>query len=772
MRFIEQFSADRTVGRWLFSSDSCKHCNDAGCLNACPVQAIVRTDMGNVIVKQEVCIGCKYCIPSCPYGVISFSERTGTVHKCTLCNDRIHNGLGTACAKACPTGSITFGEVPDLKKKADARLVQLKGLGFEKANIYGYNEAGGLNVFYLFMDKPEVYGQPEKSGGTAGTSPRQLGPDGRHGHRGRRGGHRGVPRTWREGEGKGDQREIPVICMCHDTMRTSFKILIVILFFLWILPGTLGRDPWKADEPYSFGMVNNILRTEDWVVPAIAGVPFLEKPPLYYLTASFSSRVLSPFFEPPVAARLINLFWMSAALVALGLAARELAGERAAWTAPLYLMGCSLLQIPAHKLITDVALLAGFSLGFYGLAVSRRVPEWGGFWLGTGMGIGFLSKGLLAPGVFFLTVVVLPVLFSSWRTREYGRALAVAAVASVPWLVVWPALLYLRSPQYFIEWFWYQNLGRFLGFARIGKPDSHWYWVLNLPWLAWPVLPVAAWTLWKNRTNWRSRMLWQLPFTFFLILLAVLSVSASNRELYGLPLLLPLVLIASVESAAHSGHLAAFVRRVGIVLFGMLGTLLWFGWLLSIFGSQWVARYLPADTIHYQPVVPALFAGALLCTVAWLLSLPLIVRESAPCLASWSTGTVLVWGLVMTLGLPWLEAEASFRETFMTIPAAIPPDSRCVASYGMGESERAMAEYYSGIRTVPVEKLSWVPCDLLLIGRGNVIIEPASPEHWTTVWNSTRPKDHPKEYYTLYRHHSDRRNLAERISPAETFHLD
>jgi formate dehydrogenase iron-sulfur subunit len=126
------------------------------------VQAIVRTDMGNVFVKQEVCIGCKYCIPSCPYGVISFSERTGTVHKCTLCNDRIHNGLGTACAKACPTGSITFGEVPDLKKKADARLAQLKGLGHDKANIYGYNEAGGLNVFYLFMDKPEVYGQPEK----------------------------------------------------------------------------------------------------------------------------------------------------------------------------------------------------------------------------------------------------------------------------------------------------------------------------------------------------------------------------------------------------------------------------------------------------------------------------------------------------------------------------------------------------------------------------------------------------------------------------------
>ncbi len=160
VRFVEQLNENRSEARWLFMSDSCKHCQDAGCLNACPTNAIIRTDMGNVFVQQDTCIGCKYCIPACPFGVISFSETTGTVHKCTLCNDRIHNGLGTACAKACPTGSILFGDVPDLKAKADARLAQLKALGQTKAAIYGYQEAGGLNVFYLLMDAPSVYGQP------------------------------------------------------------------------------------------------------------------------------------------------------------------------------------------------------------------------------------------------------------------------------------------------------------------------------------------------------------------------------------------------------------------------------------------------------------------------------------------------------------------------------------------------------------------------------------------------------------------------------------
>src|SRR5574341_1761279 len=152
VRFIAQISEDRSKKSWYFSSDSCKHCNDAGCLNACPTGAIIRTDLGNVSVRQDVCIGCKYCVPSCPFGVISLSEKTGTVHKCTLCDDRIHRGLGTACAKACPTDSIRFGEVPELKRTAEARLAQLKALGYNRANIYGATEAGGLNVFYLFLD--------------------------------------------------------------------------------------------------------------------------------------------------------------------------------------------------------------------------------------------------------------------------------------------------------------------------------------------------------------------------------------------------------------------------------------------------------------------------------------------------------------------------------------------------------------------------------------------------------------------------------------------
>ncbi|MDA8100580.1 MAG: hypothetical protein M0042_13265 [Nitrospiraceae bacterium] len=554
-------------------------------------------------------------------------------------------------------------------------------------------------------------------------------------------------------------------------MKIPFKLLVVLLFLAWMLPGTLGRDPWKADEPYSFGMVNSILRTGDMVVPAVAGEPFLEKPPLYYITASFSARFLSPLFDRPVAARMINLFWMALALVAVGLTAREVAGDRAAWTAPLYLMGCVALQIPAHKLITDVALFAGFALGFYGLAVARRSPSWGGLWLGTGAGIGFLTKGLLAPGILGLTAAVLPLQFPGWRSREYGRAVAVALAASLPWFVLWPALLYLRSPDQFIEWFWYQNFGRFLGFARAGKKDSHWFFLLNLPWLAWPVLPLAGWSLWKSRKNRESGALWQLPLSAFAIMLAVLSLSSSSREIYALPLLLPLAILASADPAPFSDR-ARRVTRWGIAaFFGMLGAAIWIAWFLEISGNPVISSRLPEHAVHYAPAATSLIAGALLCTAAGLLALRRSVLPSAPLLASWTSGTVLAWGLVMTLGLPWLEAESSYRDTFSSLQQALPKGSRCVASYGMGESERAMAEYYAGVRTRPLEVSSGVDCDLLIIGCGKERVDPVRSEDWQLLWQNNRPAKHPKEHFSLYRHRSSGAAPQALLTPG-LFHID
>ena len=150
------------LDRWVFMSDVCKHCTNAGCLDACPTGALIRTEFETVIVQADICNGCGYCIPSCPFGVIDRDPYDGRAAKCTLCYDRLEDGLEPACAKACPTDSIQFGTISELKARAQKRVEQLHDRGEQRAYLYGADEKmlGGLNSFYLLVDKPEVYGLP------------------------------------------------------------------------------------------------------------------------------------------------------------------------------------------------------------------------------------------------------------------------------------------------------------------------------------------------------------------------------------------------------------------------------------------------------------------------------------------------------------------------------------------------------------------------------------------------------------------------------------
>jgi formate dehydrogenase iron-sulfur subunit len=149
--------------RWLMSSDVCKHCTHAACLDVCPTGSLVRTEFGTVIVQEDICNGCGYCIPACPYGVIDQREEDGRAFKCTLCYDRLSVGQEPACAKACPTDSIQFGVLDELRERAEQRVQRLHDNGVTDARLYGHDPddgVGGDGAFFLLLDAPEVYGLP------------------------------------------------------------------------------------------------------------------------------------------------------------------------------------------------------------------------------------------------------------------------------------------------------------------------------------------------------------------------------------------------------------------------------------------------------------------------------------------------------------------------------------------------------------------------------------------------------------------------------------
>jgi formate dehydrogenase iron-sulfur subunit len=173
--FIEQIQRpgegaadDAAVGgadgsRWLMSSNVCKHCTESACLDVCPTGALMRTEFGTVVVQSDICNGCGYCVSACPFGVIERREGDGRAWKCTLCYDRIGDGLEPACAKACPTESIQFGPVDELRERAALRVEELRLAGESSAQLYLEDPAdgiGGAGAFFLLLDEPEVYGLP------------------------------------------------------------------------------------------------------------------------------------------------------------------------------------------------------------------------------------------------------------------------------------------------------------------------------------------------------------------------------------------------------------------------------------------------------------------------------------------------------------------------------------------------------------------------------------------------------------------------------------
>jgi formate dehydrogenase iron-sulfur subunit len=161
--------------RWLMASDVCKHCTEAACLDVCPTGALMRTEFGTVVVQDDVCNGCGYCVTACPFGVIARRETDGGAHKCTLCYDRIGDGMTPACAQACPTESIQFGPLDELRDRAEVRVAALQESGKAGARLYGADPAdgvGGMGAFFLLLDEPEVYGLPPDPVATTRDLPR------------------------------------------------------------------------------------------------------------------------------------------------------------------------------------------------------------------------------------------------------------------------------------------------------------------------------------------------------------------------------------------------------------------------------------------------------------------------------------------------------------------------------------------------------------------------------------------------------------------------
>jgi 4-amino-4-deoxy-L-arabinose transferase-like glycosyltransferase len=516
--------------------------------------------------------------------------------------------------------------------------------------------------------------------------------------------------------------------------------LLLLLCLLWLGFGLIGHGPWKPDELQTISVIKHFHEGGSWAAPAMAGEPFLKKPPLYYLSAAAFAKVFSPLLATHDAARLATGLWMALTLLMVGMTGRELWGVGSGRQATLIFLSSIGLVFSAHTLNPDVAGLAGYAMVFYALALAPRKPVRAGLLLGTGAGIGFLAKGLLPAEIAITIALLLPTLFCHWRRSSYFLMLAVAVIAALPWVLPW-LLTLKQSPELFQMW------------LAVEKPGSNnfLYFVKTLSWYAWPALPLAAWAVWRIRPDQAPI---QIALLFLLVLLVMLGINADSRDIHAMPLLLPLALLATPAVDRLTRGAAAALDWFGVMLFGALGFLVWVGWFAMMVGMP--ARL--AQRMHKLSMayVPEFSWWALVLAVGLTVMWAAVVfktnkRTNRAAVTDWAVGMTMVWGLVMTLWLPWLDAAKSYQATFESLRKAIPTGYACVTGLNVGESQRAALDYYAGLHIQRFEIVQTMGCDFYLIQdqRGVDKVDPGS--NWRLVWEGKRPSDR-RESFRLFQH--------------------
>lgn len=543
-------------------------------------------------------------------------------------------------------------------------------------------------------------------------------------------------------------------------MRNS--LLLGSLVLVWVVAGLFPHEPWKADEAYSFGIVYHMIQTGDWVVPAVAGEPFMEKPPLFYITAAGFARLFSPLLKLHDGARLASGFYLLLAFLFTGLSGRRLWGPERGTTTVALLMGSAGLLLNVHLLVTDTALLAGCAIAVFGLTQAQRRPVAGGVWLGLGIGIGFLSKGLLAPGMFGVASLLLPVLSPPLRTRRYALFLAVALLVALPSLTAWPLALYRRSPALFREWLWNNNFGRFFGFSHLGPRKTGSYLIL-LSYFALPAYFIALWAIWRRVRGGLREPAFAVPFAVFLAMWGILETSSEGRDLYAVPLLVPVCLMAASVIPALSRRTSDLLNGLGTVAFTGGISVLWTMWFALTTGHPAaLAGLLHRISPAYVPAfLPISFALAVVFT-AWWLALAAAERgrqHGERAVFNWAAGTSLCWGVAMAILLPWLDAGNSYRPVMEALGGAVPPGHE-LAMRSLGESERAMLDYYTGIEPHRIVPGGPIDFDLLVL-QTRPGEKDGMGQGWRKIWEGSRPGD-GKECFRLY--HRDEEPIRQVLS--------
>jgi 4-amino-4-deoxy-L-arabinose transferase-like glycosyltransferase len=550
--------------------------------------------------------------------------------------------------------------------------------------------------------------------------------------------------------------------------RAGAFLGVLLLALAYILPGLTGRDPWGPDEAVSVGIIHHMATTGDLVVPTLAGEPVLEDPPAYYIGAAGMVRLVGHWLPMHDAARITTGLCLAMTLLFVGLMARRSWGPGLGGAAVLALIGSLALVQYGHVMVPDGALMAGMAMGGYGLLRARESVAWGGLWLGTGCGLAFLSKGLFGPCALAAAALLL-LFFADWRGWVYMRALAVALVVALPWLLVWPAELYLRDPELYRSWLLNSTPVASLGTVALHPPTQGDFWLRTLPWVTFPVLPLACWTLVRRPSAAFGNPGVRVALAVSLVGWGLLLWSSTARDLYAIPLLPPLAVIAAGGVRDLPAWLVTLCYWLSLLIFAAIAAVLWGLWAYGLAAGHppqlpLIGDYLPLDFRPDMQGEAALLALAM--TLTWVLAVKRLGQTPTAALAAWPLGLTLVLGLVSLLHLAWMDAAESYRGVFRELAVRLPQRGGCVTTPGrvgssagvddwtrmsLRPSQLGLLDYLAGVKPVAAGSLREASCDWVLVrlGRGHPSEGVDLGPGWEKVWEGRRPVDRRDSFMLL-----------------------
>lgn len=517
---------------------------------------------------------------------------------------------------------------------------------------------------------------------------------------------------------------------------------------LWLAAGSLGHDPWKSDDAINLGVAWGVAQGS-WLVPRLAGEAWLTSPPLFHWLTALCGQLFTGLLAWHDAARMASVIFGAAFLGALSLIAHRIAGASAGLAAPLLAIGTLGFLVPLHDAQPLAAGLAGWAIALLGLARWRTSPILPGSLYGIGIGIGFLSAGLLGAGLPIVSGLLL-LIHPNWRGRPNLLAWLTSAFVAVAIILPWPMLLHQRGPELFDYWWALQLTHRPLSDAF-----SHDHLQL-LAWAGWPVFPLALWNLWLER-----RRIWQaptiLPLSASLVTLAVFAVSEPTPTSL-LPALLPLTLLAAAGAGRLRRGAANAFDWFGMMTFTLLASLIWLGGIAILTGEpQRVAKNftIPAPDFVPQVSIPNV-ALAIAVSVAWIAVLLKTPRSPWRAAARWSIGLTTTWILLTTLWFPWIDHIKTYRQVSTDLRRAMEVKGKntsdvsnfsgCIEREGLGPAHRASFDYFDGIRTISSSATS--RCRFLIVQTNPEAEKEKSG--WHLVLETARPAD-KSERIRLYR---------------------